>query len=146
MNHKIKDLNCILLVDDDEFTNYVNQKIIEKAQIKTHVQLTTSAEEALDYLRERGHAPAPQPGIIFLDLNMPGMNGFEFLQEYDQFHDEQKAHIIVVVLTSSDHPHEMEKIKKNKDVVAFWTKPLRPQAVADLVDSHFINYERSDFN
>lgn len=141
MKTKINALDCILLVDDDEFTNYVNLKVIEKAQIKTHIQITTSAEEALDYLREQGRfaddTEIPQPGIIFLDLNMPGMNGWEFLDEYRTLMEEQKARIVLVVLTSSINPLEMEKAKSNKDVVAFWSKPLRPEAVLDLVNSHF---------
>lgn len=147
---QIKELNCILLIDDDEFTNSINVKVIEKARIHTHIQVTTSAEEALEYLRETGRfthiTDSQQPGIILLDLNMPGMNGWEFLEEYTTLLEERKAGIVIVVLTSSNHPGEQEKLSGNKDVVAFWTKPLKPDALTNLVQAHFVQRNNGEFN
>jgi len=150
MKTKINGLDCILLVDDDQFTNYINVKVIQKAKVNTHIQMTTSAEEALDFLREEGRftdaAGIPKPGIIFLDLNMPGMNGWEFLDEFRTLLEERKARIVLVILTSSNNPMEMEKASLNKDVVAFWTKPLRPEKVVALVDAHFFGHGTPGYN
>lgn len=75
-----KKLNCILLVDDDEPTNFLHRIIIRKAGLDVNVQSTFSGEEALDYLTCKGEFSDampnyPKPGIILLDINMPGING-----------------------------------------------------------------------
>jgi len=72
MAQKIKGLDCILLIDDDTPTNFLHQIVIKKANIDAHIVLYTNAEKALDYINHE----KPKPDLIFLDINMPGMNGY----------------------------------------------------------------------
>ena len=92
---KREGLYCILLIDDDDATNFIHEMVIKMADIDTHIEICTSARKALDYLTCKGEYSAntsyPQPGIIFLDINMPGMSGWDFLKEYDSLPEEQKV-------------------------------------------------------
>lgn len=138
---KYKDLNCILLIDDDDATNFVNKLIIEKASIDTDIATCLSAQEGLDYLTCEGAYTSqetyPQPGIIFLDINMPGMNGWEFLEEYKKLPEEQKAKIVVAMLTTSMNPDDEEAGKGNVSVKSFMHKPLREEMLYEIIENNF---------
>lgn len=138
---KYKDLNCILLVDDDLATNFLHRKVVQITGIDVHVQTTTSGKDALDFLcqlsKYQDTAEIPRPGIIFLDINMPEMNGWEFLEEYDKLREEQKAQIVVVMLTTSLNPDDEERAHSNKNITTFLNKPLKPEVLKDLADKYF---------
>ena len=117
---KFNDLNCILLVDDDVPTNFIHRKIIQKANVEAHVQAVTSGREALDFLTYAGNfvdsQGIPRPGIIFLDINMPGMNGWEFMDAYRELDTRQKAHAVVIMLTTSLNADDRERAIQNEIV------------------------------
>ena len=95
-----KKLNCVLLVDDDNDCHYFHKRLINKMIITEKLELANDGEEALTFLKSRNNGMHPKPDIIFLDLNMPGMNGWEFLEEYKKLDEELKAKILVIVTTS----------------------------------------------
>jgi len=82
-----KKLSCVLLVDDDEPTNFLNRIILEEAGCAERIEVAQSGQAALSYLQKAGeHGPGgvvyPNPSLIFLDINMPAMDGWEFLSRY----------------------------------------------------------------
>ena len=139
--NKVKGLRCILLVDDDEPTNFLNKIVIQKSGIKAHVQIAENGREALDYLSCKGtfshEKEYPQPGIIFLDINMPGMNGWEFLEEYHKLPDNQKASVVIAMLTTSMNPDDELRGKQNVDVKDFRSKPLTEKMILDIINEYF---------
>jgi len=134
-------LDCILLVDDDPSMNFINRKIIQTSEVDVHIYACESGKSALDYLE--GHEPFhnngqhPPPNIIFLDINMPGMNGWEFLEEYDRLPSEKKEKTVVVILTTSINPDDMEMAEKNDNVYSFVSKPLKADYINQLVSEKF---------
>jgi len=137
---KFKDLGCVLLVDDDNLTNYIHSKAIERSDIDVHVHATQSAREALEFLRHSGSAAGteePRPGIIFLDVNMPGMNGWDFMEEYRLLSEEQKARIVIVMLTTSLNPEDESRAIANKDIIRFMNKPLKPEMINEIASQYF---------
>jgi CheY-like chemotaxis protein len=140
---KIEGLQCILLIDDDDATNFVHEIIIEKAGIDTHVQVAKNGYEALKFLSKKGdysnEIKFPQPGIIFLDINMPRMNGWEFLEAYKMLPDEQKGKIVIAMLTTSLSLDDEKRANNymGDDLREFLRKPLTVENLNDIVAKYF---------
>ena len=134
-------LNCVLLIDDDEPTNFLNKMIIEETGMVEEVKVAQSAREALDYLSGKEQADAsnelPTPELIFLDINMPAMDGWEFLEKYDQLSPEQKAAIIVVMLTTSFNPEDEQKAERISYISSYRNKPLTQEILMGILEEHF---------
>src|SRR5688500_20068236 len=78
-------LNCILLIDDDELTNFLNRMVIEEVDCASRVEIMQSARDALKYLTNTTpEGNYPRPDLVFLDINMPAMDGWEFIEKYNQ--------------------------------------------------------------
>ena len=88
-----KKLNCILLIDDDPDDNFFHQVVIKQMDIVHRIDIANDGLEALSYLKD-GQATPPE--LIFLDINMPRMNGWEFLAEYKHLNNGQKARAIII--------------------------------------------------
>lgn len=133
----MKRLNCILLIDDDVPTNFYNRKVIEKMDCTDHVEVCERAEDGLEFLKSkfRGGKP-PQPELIFLDINMPGMDGWEFLELYDALPHPQKGDVVVVMLTTSVDPEDERKALE-KGIKGFAKKPLNTTMLQQLITEHF---------
>jgi CheY-like chemotaxis protein len=138
---KYEGLNCVLLIDDDEATNFINKLIIQKSEIDAEIIACKSGQEGLDFLSCQGKylssSEYPQPGIIFLDINMPGMNGWEFLENYNKLSEDQKAKIVVAMLTTSFNPDDEEAGKSNQDVKQFMHKPLKKDMLFSIIEENF---------
>lgn len=132
-----KKLNCILLVDDDPDDNMYHQIILDEMNIAHRIDVALNGLDALTYLKDNKLAA---PEIIFLDLNMPKMNGWEFLEHYKHLNKEQKARVVLVILTTSANPDHIKKAKEIEEVTGFETKPLTKQMLHDLLNKHFKDY------
>ena len=132
-----KRLNCIMLIDDDEDDNYFHQIILRKMDIAHHIQVAQTGLEALDYL-EKGNAV---PDIIFLDINMPGMNGWDFLDEYKKLNARQKTTVIIIMLTTSISPADQEKAERIPEIAGFQSKPMTPEMINDILERYFPDHK-----
>jgi CheY-like chemotaxis protein len=132
-----KKLNCILLVDDDPDDNFFHQIIINEMNMVDTIDIARNGIEALEYLQKENCIP---PDIIFLDLNMPKMNGWEFLEKYKHLSKEQKAKALIIILTTSANPEHIEKAKEIEDVTGFETKPLTKEMLTEILQEHFQNH------
>lgn len=124
----MKKLNCILLVDDDPSSNFIHKSFINRLEICDQVYEAQNGEEALKFLLEtkkgNGHPVRPHPDIIMLDLNMPVMDGFTFLQYYSELDDFLKKSKIII-LSSSNRKEDIETIEKFGLVSEYMVKPLK---------------------
>jgi CheY-like chemotaxis protein len=135
-------LMCILFIDDDEPTNFLNKLIVQELECAHHVEVVTSGVEALEYLtgtgafKNKGRAH-PRPDLIFLDVNMPGMDGWEFLQHYEKLPPTQKANIVMVMLTTSLNPDDEKAAQSNIEISGFENKPLEPAVIKKILNRFF---------
>jgi CheY-like chemotaxis protein len=138
---KFKGLDCILLIDDDFLTNYVHTLAVKRTQIDASVKDIDNVNEALEFLTYTGRyqyeESGPRPGIVFLDINMPGLNGWDFMDRFKDLDRRIKAKVIVVMLTSSLNDDDKERAELDDQIVLFLSKPLRPQMVLDIADRYF---------
>lgn len=132
-------LNCILLIDDDEATNFIHSMVISQLNCTKNIVTKENGVEALDYLRSINEQTEkhPQPDLILLDINMPGMNGWEFLEEYKKLNDNQLAKTVIVMLTTSLNPDDKEKTNHITDIRGFMHKPLTKDMMNQVLDDHF---------
>ena len=129
-----KSLKHILLIDDDEPTNFYHSMMIEESGLCPNIYVKDSAVEAIKWLKDEAN---PIPDLIFLDINMPIMNGWEFLDEYKELPDVKKTDIIVVMLTTSLNPNDMERANKMDEISSFMNKPLTIENIQKVVKEQF---------
>ena len=130
-------LNCILLIDDSEPTNFLHKKIIGKADCANKCVAFESAEKALHYLKSEENGHYPQPDLIFLDINMPRMNGWEFLEHYKKLPLAQQGKIVVVMLTTSLNPDDKKTAVNNGYLDDFINKPLTVDRLNNVLTKYF---------
>ncbi len=125
-------LNLILLVDDDIPTNALHKIVIKDSGIANSVHAENSAEAALKYLKDiESH---PRPDVIFLDINMPGMNGFEFMKAYDTLDEKCKGRAIIFMLTTSLNPDDQVRAEGFSSVTGFRNKPLDEETLQEVAE------------
>ncbi len=132
-----KKLNTILLVDDDPDDNLFHQIVINGMDIVDNIDIARNGIEALEYLKKEGRIP---PELIFLDLNMPWMNGWEFLGQYKSLSTAQKSKVLIVILTTSANPDDVRRAKEIQEVTGFETKPLSEKLLNEILQQHFQDY------
>lgn len=125
-------LNLVMLIDDNEIDNFISKRIIELSQFAKRVEVKDSGRSALEYLEQHKDEPDLLPELIFLDINMPIVDGFMFLYELENFPKTVQKKCKVVILSSSDNKKDIDKIISNDHVIKFITKPLTDQALSEL--------------
>lgn len=123
----------ILLIDDNPLDNYINQFVLENENFCLEILAVQSAGDGLDFLKEKKD-PALLPEIIFLDINMPLVDGFGFLEEFAKLSEEINSKSKIIMLSSSLNPRDVERAKADPYVVKFIAKPLTTESLSELVD------------
>ncbi|HPD94939.1 MAG TPA: response regulator [Tenuifilaceae bacterium] len=130
MNGKV---NCIMLIDDNENDNFFHERVIKKNDAANRIIIKESGERALDYLKNQKQYGGPNPDIIFLDINMPRMNGWEFLDEYNKLDSELKGKMVVVMLTTSAREEDKNQAKALNILTDFKSKPLTKEMLEEVL-------------
>lgn len=133
---KFTGLHSILLVDDDKFINLFHTKVVERSGLSVSVKAITNVSDAIAYLAEDELAEV-RPNIIFLDINMPGLTGWDFMAMYARLEDRYKANVVVVMLTTSLNPDDYKRAQLDSNIVEFLHKPLRSDMVLAIAEQYF---------
>lgn len=127
-----KAIDLVMLVDDNDTDNFISKRIIEITKFASDVEIKNSGKSALEYLEQHKNDEGKLPDIIFLDINMPIVDGFVFLYEFEKFADTVKNKCKVIILSSSDNKRDIDKIVNNDHVIKFITKPLTEQSLEEI--------------
>ena len=132
MDTAVKTIDLVMLVDDNDTDNFISKRIIEITKFAKRVEVKGSGKSALDYLKENQNIADNLPNIIFLDINMPVVDGFVFLYEFEKFNELVRNKCKVIILSSSDNKRDIDKIVNNDHVIKFITKPLTEVALDEI--------------
>ncbi|NME67878.1 response regulator [Flammeovirga aprica] len=128
-------LNQILLIDDDEPVNFLHEMIIKSSKLTdAKIEIKMLAQQGLEFLKSQSE---DGPLLIFLDINMPRMNGWEFLDEFESLPSELVDNTIVVMLTTSLNPDDKSRGEKHPTVKKFMTKPLTKDGFQTVLEEFF---------
>ena len=130
-------IGTVMLVDDNDTDNFISRRIIEITKFSENVIVKNSGKDALDYLEKNRESLNSIPDIIFLDINMPIVDGFVFLYEYEKFSNSVKDKCRVIILSSSDNKRDIDKIINNDFVIKFVTKPLTEKTLEEIKDLEY---------
>jgi CheY-like chemotaxis protein len=125
-------IQLVMLVDDNDTDNFIHKRVIELTGFAKNIVVKNSGKSALEYLESNKNNIANLPDVIFLDINMPIVDGFVFLFEYENFPENLKQKCRIAILSSSDNKRDIDRIVDNEYVVNFITKPLSEEALSDL--------------
>jgi CheY-like chemotaxis protein len=123
----------VMVVDDSDTDLYVAEHYLKKYFVAAHVISAESATAGLEYLSQYANSSDQLPSIIFLDIRMPVMDGFDFLNEYEKLPVTVHKHCTVIMLSSSADPRDHQRIKENPFVKKFINKPLNKEKVQELL-------------
>ncbi|HEY9534950.1 MAG TPA: response regulator [Mucilaginibacter sp.] len=132
MNTESKPVS-ILLVDDDEINNFISIKLIKKAVENTAISACLNGRFAIDELVNiQKHDPSLLPDFILLDINMPIMNGWEFLDEYKRLNIDPEGKSKIFIISSSVFSNDINKARSYPLVKNFISKPLSVEKIKEM--------------
>ncbi len=130
-------LNHIVLIEDNETTSFLNNRLLSRLGVARQVTSFSKADEATQFIW--GSEPAASqaaPDLVFVDLKMPGMSGFDFLERYSQLPAAVQERTVVAVLTTSMHAADTARVAQYPNV-EYLTKPLTEEKMQRLLAKRF---------
>jgi len=133
-----KKLRSVVLVDDNETTSFLNNRLLNRLEVAEQILTFSRAEQAYQYLWGEQAAAATDevPELVFVDLKMPGMDGFEFLKLYNELPADSKQKTVMAVLTTSMHAADTARVAQYPDV-EYLAKPLTEEKMTKLLKKRF---------
>jgi len=128
-----KKIGCLVSIDDNQIDQMLVKRIIERSGLVDEFVSFLSAERALEYFESEDSSPVD---IVLLDINMPVMDGFEFLESAVSRVGEQFSQCVVIMLTTSLNPRDIERAKNTGVVKEYVHKPLTIDHLKKLIDSY----------
>ncbi|MBL7836315.1 MAG: response regulator [Bacteroidetes bacterium] len=131
----MKTINNLYIVDDDDIFRFLTNKIIKESQLVDKVWMYSNGQEAIESLVKAIQSKQSLPDIILLDLTMPVMDGWEFLDEFNVIRSYLEAPITIYIVSSSISPKDVEKVNEYNSVKDYVIKPITKAKFMDLLSS-----------
>ena len=131
----MKKVQVCCIIDDDPIFIYGTKRIIKEVDFAENIIVYNNGQEAVDGLKEIINEGGFLPEVIFLDLNMPIMNGWEFLEEYKNCHYDISKKTTIYIISSSVDPRDLERVKHYNEVDMYILKPITPDDLGKILSS-----------
>ena len=130
----VEKLSSVLLVDDDSTNNFLNELLFKSLNVTDRLLVAESGVQALDLL---AHTAGPnEPALILLDVNMPGMNGIQFLEAYQQLPQAQRNATVIIMLTTTMDARDLMRLDE-LNIAGLVSKPLTQEKIDNILQLHF---------
>lgn len=139
MDNFNESLDLVMLIDDDNTTNYLNERLLNEMQVSKKIVVMKNGKEAIDYLKAAaaGENGVKSPDLIFLDIKMPVMDGFSFLEAYQKEGLDMTDQVIILMLTSSASFYDLERLRNYNKVKQHFSKALTRHDVREIMREYF---------
>ena len=131
----MKNVKVCCIIDDDPIFIYGTKRIMKEVDFAENIIVYNNGQEAVDGLKEIINEGGLLPEVIFLDLNMPIMNGWEFLDEYENCRHEISKKTIIYIISSSVDPRDLERVKHYNQVDTYILKPITPDDLGKIISA-----------
>lgn len=125
--------SCI--IDDDPIFIYGTKRLMQELDFCENILVYNNGQDAIDALQELNDKGDVMPSVIFLDLNMPIMNGWEFLDDFVKLPNNNAGEVTVYIISSSIDPRDLEKVKNYKVVNNYILKPITPKDLESILET-----------
>jgi len=122
----------VMIIDDNKIDRLLVELNVKRCDFAEEIISKGSARSALEYLQSSADFPQSMPGLIFLDIQMPEIDGFGFLEAYEKLPSNVTGNCTIMMLSSSLDPRDMERATQNKFVKRFISKPLNAQTLREI--------------
>jgi CheY-like chemotaxis protein len=129
-------LQSVLLVDDDSTSNFLHKRIMQRLELQVFIDVSENGKEALSLIANESALSGNR--LVLLDINMPVMDGWEFLDEFEKLPAEVKDHCKIFVLSTSINPDDKLRAESKNSVCGYLTKPLTKEILLDILDEWFV--------
>lgn len=139
MDNYNESLDLVMLIDDDNTTNYLNERLLKEMRVSKKIVVMKNGKEAIDYLKAAatGGNGVKSPDLIFLDIKMPVMDGFSFLEAYQKEGLDMTDQVIILMLTSSASFYDLERLRNYNKVKQHFSKALTRHDVREIMREYF---------
>ena len=130
----MKKINKVLMVDDNDTTNFYNQDVLEESGLFEEIIILTNGTDTINYFKNNvGNLPQ----LVFLDINMPDYDGFEVLEELEELDITGLDKVIICMLSTSKHKRDLEKHERFDITYEYLVKPLELKKIETIISKYF---------
>ncbi|WP_281502604.1 response regulator [Arenibacter sp. F20364] len=132
----------VCIVDDDDIYQFTMVKTLKSLRLAENIMTFSDGEEALDFMLDNLHNDKELPDVIFLDIDMPIMDGFQFMEEYVKLKPSLGKKITIYMVSSSVDPVDIERAKKISEIADYMVKPITHNQLRNIVEELGLSGDR----
>jgi CheY-like chemotaxis protein len=126
-----------IIIDDSKLDCFIEEKMVRNTGLSEKITVFQNALNALELIKVRPHPPGFPKTVLLVDIQMPIMNGFEFVEAFEQLPEDIQERYVIYIATSSTNENDLSRMRAYKSVVSLMNKPLATQTIIERLSLQF---------